>query len=54
MQCAKCHLPIDSLEDLIQVPLGIVNPALMGTVCSGEPVAYHTACSDWVEKEAYA
>lgn len=47
--CQVCHLPIVILDDLIQVPLGIVNPDLAHTCVSGELINYHVACSPFVE-----
>lgn len=43
LECRECKKPI-AMEELIQVPLGIADPAMARTPMSGEPIAFHRAC----------
>jgi hypothetical protein len=42
--CSACRQPVESLDELEQVPLGIANPKLAGTPMAGEPIAFHERC----------
>ena len=44
LNCALCHQPIATAEELIQVPLAITDNAFIRTPVSDEPVPYHRAC----------
>jgi hypothetical protein len=46
LECDKCHEPIETLEELFQIPVGIVRPELTCTPVSGELLNYHKACTE--------